>query len=167
MILAYDREHHRECQVWGNVDWSVLNPEDLSEDIVDAMLEEAQRNLDIENALPFLKDPSDMNVNVDNFIRYDNEQDHVTLKALLVTSFSVQFRLGQVYWPKRFAGGRRMHGLCEEFLCVSLRKCFIPSLSYHQLFKGIASCELFGSQNPDDYTVDMGMGLFSLLDCRF
>ena len=48
IILAYyDREHLRECQLWENVDWSVLNPEDLSEDVVDAMLEEAQRNLDI------------------------------------------------------------------------------------------------------------------------
>ena len=109
MILAYDREHHRECQLWENVDWSVLNPEDLSEDVVDTMLEEAQRNLDIKNALPFLNNPSN-DVDVNYFIRPDSELDHVTLKELLVTSYSVQFRLGQVYWPKRFAVGRMMNG---------------------------------------------------------
>ena len=66
----------------------MLSPEDLSEDVVDAMLKEAQRNLDIENALPFLKDPS-YDVDVEYFIRPDSEQDHLTLKALLVNSFSV------------------------------------------------------------------------------
>ena len=62
---------------------------------------------------------------------------------------------------RNFAVGRRMHGLREEFICVSLRKFpfELPSTC-----KGIASRELIGSQNPDDYTVDMGTGLFSLLD---
>ena len=54
MILAYDRDHHMECQLWENVDWSVLDPDDLSEEVVDALLHEAQRNLDVETALPSL-----------------------------------------------------------------------------------------------------------------
>ena len=53
MILAYDRGHHMECQLWENVDWNVLDPHELSEEEVDALLHEAQRNLDVETALPF------------------------------------------------------------------------------------------------------------------
>ena len=53
MILAYHRDHHMECPLWVNVDWSVLNTDELSEEVVDAMLHEAQRNLDAETALPF------------------------------------------------------------------------------------------------------------------
>ena len=53
MILAYDCEHHLECQLWENADWSVLDPDNLSEEVVDALLHEAQQNLDVETAFLF------------------------------------------------------------------------------------------------------------------
>ena len=80
MFLAWDRDHHMEYQLWENVDWSILNRDGFSEEVVDAMLDEVKRNLDVETSLPFWK-------------------------ILLITILSIQFRLGQVYWPKRFTGG--------------------------------------------------------------
>ena len=127
------------------------------------MLEEAQRNLDIENALLVLKDPSD-DVDMGYFIWPDSEQDHLTLKALLVTSFSVQFRLGQVYWQKRFCGWQKDAWALRRIHMRVIKEMDHSLLDLPSACKGIASRELIGSQNPDDYTVDMGMGLFSSLD---
>ena len=47
------------------------------------------------------------NVPVDSMIKADSEQDHSTLKTLLITSFSIPLRLGRVYWPKRFTGWQK------------------------------------------------------------
>ena len=70
------------------------------------MLDEAQRNLDVETALPFLKYPAD-DIPVDYMIIADSEQDHSTLMTLLNTSFFVKIRLGQVYWPNRSTGWQK------------------------------------------------------------
>jgi hypothetical protein len=37
----------------------------------------------------------------------NNEHDYMILKQLLITSFTKQFQMGQVYWPKRFQGWQR------------------------------------------------------------
>ena len=52
MILFHDHEY----QLWEIVDWNILYQDNLSGEVVDAILEGAQRNLDIK----ILKNPSDV-----------------------------------------------------------------------------------------------------------
>ena len=97
-------------------------------------------------------------------IKADRKQDHSTLKTLLITSFSTQFRLGQVYWFKHFTGRQK------DTWALRRTNMRVTQEIFHSLFelpltcKEIASRELIGFKNPDDYTVNMGMDLFSSLN---
>ena len=94
MIHDFDEGFHAECSSWENINLETLDPNTPDEDI-EAMLQEAKDYREQDSIIPFLPTPESTVGAV--LIRLDNKHDYTRLKEFLITSFTEQFEMGQVY----------------------------------------------------------------------
>lgn len=146
IILEYDRASHEEMRRWENVDWSAIDPNMSEEDFVVA--EPAPDEDTVELELPFLSDPLSSEGAI--VLSSDSTYDYDKLKSMLISSFHVQFRLGQVYWPKRFQGWQRD--------CLALQR-IIRRISHECRNALYARLSSYVTERNED----IGEGLFSTI----
>jgi hypothetical protein len=154
MILDYDRGFHEKCSVWENIDWETLDP-DAPDDLIEEMLHESREQRMQESVVPFLPVPAD--ATQATVIIANNEHDHMILKELLITSFTQQFKMGQVYWPRRFQGWQKDALALKRVISRFDQECF------HALYEA-PSTSLAMNRVTGVYNVSLGPGLFSTLN---
>lgn len=121
IILEYDRAFHEEAARWENVDWSQVDPNLSEEDIAAAVAAAASPENAANEDMPFLPDPISAEGAV--AICSNSSYDYARLKDMLIRSFHIQFRMGQVYWPKRFQGWQRDCFALERIVQRITREC--------------------------------------------
>jgi hypothetical protein len=153
LILDYDKEFHAECMLWEDINWERLSP-DVSDEEIEEMLESAREQKEEENSIPFLPPPESAEGAI--VLKANNKHDYHKLKELLIASFTQQFEMGQVYWPKRFEGWQR------DALALKRIQRRIDTECFHALYGAMSTCVGY---NPETNAIDkpLGEGLFSTL----
>jgi hypothetical protein len=153
MILEFDKEFHAECSLWEDINWERLPP-DISDEDIENMLEAAKENREEETSIPFLSTPESAEGAI--VLTANNKLDYHKLKELLITSFTQQFQMGQVYWPTRFEGWQR------DALALQRIQRRLDAECFHALYGAMSTCVGY---NPATNAIDLplGEGLFSTL----
>ena len=146
MIHDFDEGFHAECSSWENINWETLDSNTPDEDI-EAMLQEVRDQREQDSFIPFLPAPESTAGVVQ--IRADNKNDYTRLKEFLITSFTKQFEMSQVYWPSRFVGWQR------DALALQRIQGRIDREYFHALYGAMSTNFCY---NPDTGYIDFPMG---------
>jgi hypothetical protein len=150
MILDFDRGYHEAMRAWENVDWSAIDPDEITEDELAEVVQEAmsENTIDI---LPFLPTPQPPQVGEDlTIISPSSKNDHFLLKDLLITSFNYQLKIGQVYWPRRFEAWQK------DCLAIQKIQARIAKEVFNALYGAVSNYVDRQGDSP-------GQGLFSTI----
>ena len=150
MIHDFDEGFHAECSSWKYINWETLDPNTPDEDI-EALLQEARDQRKQDSIIPFLPTPESTAGPVQ--IRADNKHDYTRLKNFLITSFTKQLEMGQIYWPSTFVVLQRDALALQHIQGRIDRECF------HALYDAMSTNFYY---NPDTGNIDLPMyeGLF-------
>jgi hypothetical protein len=151
MILDFDRGYHEAMKAWENVDWSSIDPDVVTEEEIEAAVQEAISDNTID-VLPFLPTPPPAANGQDLWIiSPSSKNDHFLLKELLIASFNYQLKIGQVYWPRRFEAWQKD---CHAIQKIQAR---IAKEVFNALYGAV-------SNYVDRHGESLGQGLFSTID---